>query len=362
MNQPKKKFNYVKWGFILAFVGSISTVLTVPEFRCSVGLLSDTCSKQQKEIELIIQSETGESLPDVKVKVIASGPPETQYTDSNGYVNVNVANKGDVRVDLSKSGYPSQNFVINLANDQNTVRVIRFASSGQPQVNSFPSISAADLANQSEPTPSEEISWNETARSLAGKVDQDFTYACPQGGTIGNVWGTDFYAASSSICSAAVHAGIINARDGGEIKIRIRSGEGFYNGTTSNGVVSDRYGPTEDSFAFLNSAGSLIVEKQIQLLEWDDTASNLRGKLDQDYTYMCEKNGTVENVWGSDVYTIGSSICSAAVHAGVIDARDGGEVKIRIRPGEKFYNGTTRNGIVSKRYDSYDWSFMFTNE
>jgi hypothetical protein len=355
MNQ----FNYVKWGFVVALVGSAGTVLTVPEIRCSIGLLSETCAASQKEIEMIAQTETGEALPGVKVQVIAKGAPENQLTDTNGYAKVRIASQGDVRISLTKSGYPTQDFNINLANDQNTVRVIRLAQSGQPVVNSS---STAPSASGS-PTPVSQaqtistISWDVTGSDLTGKVGQDFKYMCPPNGTVGRVWGTDIYTIGSSICSAAVHAGLINARDGGTVQIKVRSGESFYNGTTRNGVSSNRYGSYPGSFTFLNSTGIPIATEQIQSLDWNDTASNLRGKLDQDFTYTCPPNGTLGNIWGTDLYTISSSICSAAVHAGTINAKDGGKVQIRIRPGESFYNGTTRNGITSNRYGNYSWSF-----
>jgi hypothetical protein len=355
MSQKKINFNYVKWGFIVALVGTIGTVLTVPEIRCSIGLLADTCAIVQKEVDFITQSETGKALAGVTVQVIAIGAPEIQYTDSNGYVKAKIASRGDVRINLSKSGYPVQDFNINLANDQNTVRIIRFATSGQPDVSSVPTIPPVP------PTPlPKEISWDETASNLIGNIDQDFTYICIPNGTIGNVWGTDFYTSGSSICSAAVHAGMINARDGGKVQIRIRPGEKFYNGTACNGMISNRQNSYQGSFIFLNSAGLPIVNEQIQLIEWNETASDLNGKLDQDFTYMCSPNGTVSNnVYGTDLYTNDSSICSAAVHAGIINAKNGGAVQIRIRPGEKFYNGTARNGMVSNHHDSYPWSFKF---
>jgi LCCL domain len=68
------------------------------------------------------------------------------------------------------------------------------------------------------------------------------------------------------------------------------------------------------------------------------------------------QNGTVNNAWGTDFYRSDSSICSAAVHAGVIDVRDGGKIQIRIRPREKFYNGTPKNGVISSRYSNDAWS------
>ena len=94
-------------------------------------------------------------------------------------------------------------------------------------------------------------------------------------------------------------------------------------------------------------------------ITWSTTASKFRNNLDQDFTFDCPPNGRIRGIWGTDIYTYGSSICSAAVHAGLITARDGGRVTIRIRPGSEFYNGTTRNGVSSQKYGSYNGSFIF---
>lgn len=96
-----------------------------------------------------------------------------------------------------------------------------------------------------------------------------------------------------------------------------------------------------------------------QPIEWNTNAAELRGKLNQDFTFICPSSGRVGSVWGSDVYTDDSSICSAAVHSGLITARDGGRVTIRIQPGAEFYNGTTRNGVSSQRYGAWQGSFSF---
>jgi hypothetical protein len=361
MSQVKNGFNYVKWGFVVAMIGSIGTVLAVPEIRKSIGLLGDTSASSQKEVDLITQTETGEALAGVKVQFIAKGAPENQYTDSNGYAKVKIASTGDVRINLNKTGYPFQDFNINLANDQNTTRTIRLSKAGQPEVRSSstitPSVAAPIVpAAQS----SKEILWNETAISLIGNVEQDFSFLCPPNGTVGNVWGTDFYSSNSSICSAGVHAGTINARDGGKVQIKIRPGEKFYNGTARNGVTTSRLGEHKGSFVFLSAAGSSTPSEQIQIIEWNERASHLDGKLDQDFTYMCSPNGTVDNnVQGTDIYTSSSSICSAAVHAGIITAKNGGKVKLIISQGEKFYNATQRNGVLSNRHLNYPWSFKF---
>jgi hypothetical protein len=138
MSKSPKKFNYTKWSFIIgsltAIAGAIATVIAVPDIGCKVGWNSAACVVPRQEIDLITQSETGESLAGVKIQFIAKGAPEVQFTDSNGYAKVQIPSEGDVRINLSKTGYPVQDFIINLENAQSTVRVIRFSSSGQPEV------------------------------------------------------------------------------------------------------------------------------------------------------------------------------------------------------------------------------------
>lgn len=93
----------------------------------------------QKDVELNVQTQTGESLAGVKMQFIAAkGAPEIQYTDSNGYAKVQIPSQGDVRVTLSKEGYPTQDFTINLTSDQSTTRTIRLNQIGQPKVSSPP--------------------------------------------------------------------------------------------------------------------------------------------------------------------------------------------------------------------------------
>lgn len=201
---------------------------------------------------------------------------------------------------------------------------------------------------------SQPIAWDDTATGLRSRLDQDFSLTCPASGRIGSVWGTDIYTDDSSICSAAVHAGLISTHDGGKVTIRIRPGEDSYAGTNRNGFRSSSYGSWSRSFVFLNTVGN-----PIEPIEWGDTATGLRGRLDQDFSVNCPPSGHVGSVWGTDIYTDDSSICSAAVHAGLISASDGGKVTIRIRPGEGSYAGTDRNGVRSNSYGRWRGSFTF---
>ena len=85
----------------------------------------------------------------------------------------------------------------------------------------------------------------------------------------------------------------------------------------------------------------------------------LRGKNGQKFVYICPSNITFESVWGTDVYTDDSRICSAAVHFGKITQGAGGAVTIEIAAGLSSYAGSVRNGVSSANWDSWPGSYVF---
>lgn len=206
------------------------------------------------------------------------------------------------------------------------------------------------------------ITWDTTAVELRGRLGRDFMYFCPRDGQLGRVWGTDIYTDDSSICSAAVHSGLITAKEGGAIAIKMRPGETSYAGMTRNGVSSQDYGNWDASFIFLDSEGEPVaIEPEITRLGWNNTAVDFRDRLNQYFIYFCLPKGRIGTVWGTDIYTDDSSICSAAVHTGLITAKDGGKVTIKIQPGESSYLGSTSNGVTSQDYGIWDGSFIFVD-
>ncbi len=90
---------------------------------------------------------------------------------------------------------------------------------------------------------------------------------------------------------------------------------------------------------------------------WSADARHLRGRDYQRFLYECPAGGGPQTVWGTDVYTDDSSVCTAAVHAGRITLTQGGTVTIEIRPGQSSYTASTRNGITSRSYGSWSGSF-----
>ncbi|WP_161606841.1 LCCL domain-containing protein [Fortiea contorta] len=66
--------------------------------------------------------------------------------------------------------------------------------------------------------------------------------------------------------------------------------------------------------------------------------------------------------YSKSYYTDDSSICSAAVHAGLMTTKQGGVVTIRIKPGQPSYSGTKRYGVNSQNYGSWDGSFVLLKQ
>jgi hypothetical protein len=92
---------------------------------------------------------------------------------------------------------------------------------------------------------------------------------------------------------------------------------------------------------------------------WEEKASSLNGKNEQTFTLACSPSGTAHQVWGSDIYTSDSSICTAAVYSGLITTQRGGAVTIEIRPGRPIYGCGERNGVETSCYGSWAQSFIF---
>lgn len=94
-------------------------------------------------------------------------------------------------------------------------------------------------------------------------------------------------------------------------------------------------------------------------ITWETTALDLKRANDETRTFMCPVFGSEFAIFGSDTYAANSSVCTAAVHAGLIDFEEGGEVTIKFRPGLHHYVTTTRNGVTSNMFGSEDLSFIF---
>jgi hypothetical protein len=64
-------------------------------------------------------------------------------------------------------------------------------------------------------------------------------------------------------------------------------------------------------------------------------------------------------VWGTDTYTLDSTLALAAVHAGVLKAGQTGVVRVKILGPQAGFTGSTRNGVTSMGFGPYNGSFQF---
>ncbi|MFD3618728.1 LCCL domain-containing protein [Streptomyces sp. NPDC058676] len=99
------------------------------------------------------------------------------------------------------------------------------------------------------------------------------------------------------------------------------------------------------------SSESPSPEATDQIISWSTTAQNLEAPVGKRLTVACPGSGELGTVYGTDLYTDDSSICTAAVHAGGISIGEGGKVTIIIRDGAAKYIGSERNGVTSE-----DWA------
>jgi hypothetical protein len=216
-------------------------------------------------------------------------------------------------------------------------------------------------ASASAGQPISQITWGKQADSY--RNGQSMTVQCPPYGTPATVWGSDIYTADSSICTAAVHAGLITFEAGGIFVVDMKPGMGSYMGTFRNGVATQQYGQWSLSFSLSRYVPPPPPEPAAPpppppVISWRRNAVGLSPN-GRRFTFVCKAPAEKATVHGVDLYSWESSICTAAVHAGVITLARGGKVTIEMRPGLEQYSGSDRNGVTSTGGGHTILSFAF---
>jgi hypothetical protein len=243
---------------------------------------------------------------------------------------------------------------LKFANDQKVCRkLLPFQGSG-PNPVPVPTVL---------PTPRPDattVAWDAKAVSVQTNLGSEYTYFCPPtGANLPAIYGSDSYTTDSSICAAAVHVGIITKASGGNVKFRIKGSQSQFFGSLRNGVQSSFYGSFAYSYSFVTfESGAEYLNPGPLPISSTQDASPLYTYVGQQYSFACPANGSLDSIWGTDVYTYDSSICSAAVHSGRASLASGGVVTIQIAPGQTSYTGSTRFGVTSSSYGSWGGSFF----
>lgn len=203
----------------------------------------------------------------------------------------------------------------------------------------------------------ENISWTSNATPHRGKNGLKRTLICPESGSFSGVWGTDIYTDDSSICTAAVHAGLIQKASGGGITLETLPGQSSYTGTSRNGVNSRNYNSWAGSYALTSATGGVTAQIKVKQASSGTVIQSYRGQNGRELYYACPPGSFNGSLWGTNTYTDDSKVCRAAAHSGVVSSSTGGVVKVTIQPGAQAYVGSTQNGISSSSYGSWGGSF-----
>lgn len=202
--------------------------------------------------------------------------------------------------------------------------------------------------------------WTLDAQAHRAEIGETFEYDCPAGGAADRIWGVETYTDDSSVCTAAVHVGLLTFAKGGKVEIEMVEAPGSYESGSANGVESLDYGSWPGAFTFPEAppgTGTFTLGTR----SWNLTANSLSLKVGDKRPINCSGGGTIGSVWGTGTYTADSSICSAAVHAGLIDQAKGGEVTIEVVAGIATYEGSTANGVTTSSYGAYDPAYRFVS-
>lgn len=188
----------------------------------------------------------------------------------------------------------------------------------------------------------------------------------------GPVWGTGRYADDSSVCTAAVHFGVIDAKNGGTVIVRMMQGTTGLVGSSRNGVASSSLEKADGSFVFVSknewttealnapAVKDTIVRRRIAT--WDTRMTDLRGEVGERVLVTCPSGErSTGPVWGTDVYSDDSAVCLAGLHAGVI-SNQGGEFLVEIEGALGGFLGSVHNGVSSHSYGEWPGSFRVVKD
>ena len=106
----------------------------------------------------------------------------------------------------------------------------------------------SDLLPSPQPTfdanPPVGWAWHDSPADHRGAIGQQFDYVCPPDGGIRDIWGTGIYSDDSSVCTAAVHMGMLTRETGGRVS-GSSSGRARrpMRGASSTGSTSSETGP-----------------------------------------------------------------------------------------------------------------------
>ncbi|KAJ8413434.1 hypothetical protein AAFF_G00094300 [Aldrovandia affinis] len=175
-------------------------------------------------------------------------------------------------------------------------------------------------------------------------------YECPAGcfnRDNGKVIGTVYYEMQSSICRAGLHYGVID-NEGGWLDVTRQGRQEYFIKSNKHGIQS--LGKYQSANAFTLSkvtVKAITCETTVaELCPFQKPASHCPRLYCP--SHCLQENPHSARVIGTITYSDISSICRAAVHAGVIQDQSGGYIDVMPVDNRRYYIATYQNGISSE--------------
>jgi hypothetical protein len=134
-------------------------------------------------------------------------------------------------------------------------------------------------------------------------------------------------------------------------------------GTPALKANTTQFGPVQlklvDMHSLRSPSAALPVETDVaNALPAPASLMQFQNQIGQ--TFKFRATGMVNGaLWGTDVYTLDSTVGMAAVHAGILKPGQTGVVKVKILPAQGAFQGSNRNGINSEAYQGFPAAFQF---
>lgn len=129
---------------------------------------------------------------------------------------------------------------------------------------------------------------------------------------------------------------------------------------TTTPTLTTATGPADAAVVNPNTVGETPTPAGTTALRWSDDATQFRGRDGERVGVFCPPGGTASAVWGSGTYTDDSSICTAAVHAGLATFDEGGAFTLDVMPGRRRYRGSSAHGVTTLDFAAFPGSFALT--
>ena len=121
-------FIKICFGIIITTL-TIAGIVEIPKLSENKPLGKESSQKGEAnsvKVGIIIESvNTAKILDNVEVRFVSTGSSETRMTDTQGFTQIEIPSREDIEITLSKKGFKTAKYTINLNNDRQKTRTFR---------------------------------------------------------------------------------------------------------------------------------------------------------------------------------------------------------------------------------------------